>query len=106
MSAIELLACPHCSGRPAFQMVPEGDPGGFGGRRYIECTNKRCGASTSLAPSDLNEAQALEFLRLRWNARADGSAPTKMPPAFPTALRKMWSGQEVQDWINLNWGAP
>lgn len=25
------------------------------------------------------------------------------PPKFPTMLRKMWSGQEVQDWIEANW---
>ena len=25
------------------------------------------------------------------------------PPNFPTALRKMWSGSEVQQWINENW---
>lgn len=24
------------------------------------------------------------------------------PPQFPTALRKMWSGGEVQNWINEN----
>ena len=25
------------------------------------------------------------------------------PPQFPTMLRKMWSGAEVQKWINENW---
>lgn len=25
------------------------------------------------------------------------------PPQFPTMLRKMWSGTEVQEWINANW---
>ena len=24
-------------------------------------------------------------------------------PQFPTTIRKMWSGSEVQDWINKNW---
>jgi hypothetical protein len=24
-------------------------------------------------------------------------------PQFPTMLRKMWSGSEVQEWINENW---
>lgn len=28
----------------------------------------------------------------------------KPPPQFPTMLRKMWSGTEVQEWINENWG--
>ena len=27
------------------------------------------------------------------------------PPKFPTMLRKMWSGGEVQQWINENWNA-
>jgi hypothetical protein len=26
------------------------------------------------------------------------------PPRFPTMLRKMWNGSEVQAWINQNWG--
>jgi hypothetical protein len=25
------------------------------------------------------------------------------PPQFPIALRKMWSGAEVQKWIDENW---
>ena len=25
------------------------------------------------------------------------------PPRFPTMLRKMWSGSEVQKWIDENW---
>lgn len=28
------------------------------------------------------------------------------PPRFPTMLRKMWSGTEVQEWVNENWQAP
>lgn len=27
----------------------------------------------------------------------------RKPPRFPTMLRKMWSGAEVQKWINENW---
>lgn len=27
----------------------------------------------------------------------------RKPPQFPTMLRKMWSGAEVQKWINENW---
>ena len=30
------------------------------------------------------------------------AAPVQ-PPKFPTMLRKMWSGSEVQQWINDNW---
>lgn len=29
--------------------------------------------------------------------------PDQQPPQFPTMLRKMWSGTEVQEWINENW---
>lgn len=29
--------------------------------------------------------------------------PQRKPPQFPTMLRKMWSGSEVQDWIKENW---
>jgi hypothetical protein len=28
------------------------------------------------------------------------------PPQFPTMLRKMWAGREVQDWINEHWVPP
>lgn len=28
---------------------------------------------------------------------------TAKPPQFPTMLRKMWSGGEVQSWIDENW---
>lgn len=31
------------------------------------------------------------------------AAPVSEVPQFPTMLRKMWSGSEVQDWINRNW---
>lgn len=27
----------------------------------------------------------------------------RQTPQFPTMLRKMWSGSEVQEWINENW---
>lgn len=29
----------------------------------------------------------------------------RKPPQFPTMLRKMWTGAEVQQWINENWYA-
>jgi hypothetical protein len=31
------------------------------------------------------------------------TTPQRKPPQFPTMLRKMWSGSEVQDWIKENW---
>lgn len=38
------------------------------------------------------------------NARAAlQQAPAQEPPKFPTMLRKMWSGSEVQEWIDRNW---
>ena len=29
--------------------------------------------------------------------------PKRQPPQFPNMLRKMWSGAEVQEWINEHW---
>ena len=99
-----LIACPHCGGRPGYEIVPEGDPGGFGGRMYISCTNNRCGACTGLSIEGMPAAESKEFLARKWNARTNPElTATRMPPAFPVALRKMWSGAEVQDWINANW---
>lgn len=34
---------------------------------------------------------------------ASGTDIEREPPKFPTMLRKMWSGTEVQEWINENW---
>lgn len=31
------------------------------------------------------------------------TSPQRQPPQFPTMLRQMWSGSEVQEWINENW---
>lgn len=46
--------------------------------------------------------------RRLWAAWRDRAALTatqlhRKPPQFPTVLRKMWSGTEVQEWINENW---
>lgn len=35
-----------------------------------------------------------------------GWKPATQPPQFPVALRKMWSGAEVQAWIDENWNKP
>ena len=51
---------------------------------------------------------------LRWHRPEDNeknkdsiplytTPPHRKPPQFPTVLRKMWSGTEVQEWINENW---
>jgi len=44
---------------------------------------------------DVPEEQVIEAIK-----RAKRAEP---PPRFPTMLRKMWSGSEVQEWINENW---
>jgi hypothetical protein len=36
-------------------------------------------------------------------AAQDTTPPAAQPPRFPTMLRKMWSGTEVQEWIDANW---
>lgn len=36
----------------------------------------------------------------------DENPPVKTPPRFPVMLRKMWSGREVQEWLNNNWKGP
>jgi hypothetical protein len=38
--------------------------------------------------------------------RARLAQPEPEPPRFPTALRKMWSGSEVQAWIDEHYTAP
>lgn len=37
---------------------------------------------------------------------AEQPQPEAQPPRFPTMLRKMWSGGEVQAWIDQHWIAP
>lgn len=40
-----------------------------------------------------------------WTPLYTAPQPAQQPPKFPTMLRKMWSGGEVQQWINENWNA-
>ena len=40
------------------------------------------------------------------NAKITAPQPAQQPPRFPTMLRKMWSGAEVQQWINEHWTQP
>ena len=50
--------------------------------------------------------EAVAYLA-KWNRPAWAplytAPPQRKPPQFPTMLRKMWSGAEVQKWINENW---
>lgn len=106
----DISACPHCGAGASFNTVPEapaGEPENpMGGGMYIECRNSRCGATSALMRFARPE-DAMNALLARWNARSGPQvAPVERdlaPPVFPTALRKMWSGAEVQDWINSRW---
>jgi hypothetical protein len=40
---------------------------------------------------------------LSWQLPLYTAPPQRKPPQFPTMLRKMWSGSEVQQLINENW---
>ena len=79
------------------------------GGKYIECSNPRCGACTALMIYARNE-DAVEAVLARWNRRlTDPDQDARdIPPAprFPVALRKMWSGQEIQEWIDQQWAKP
>ena len=108
----DLAPCPHCGSRAAFNIVPEDvpdtpTPNPMAGGVYVECTNTRCGASSALMRFP-REEDAKNALLTRWNARSGPTPPpaerdANVPPSFPTALRKMWSGGEVQEWINSHW---
>lgn len=52
--------------------------------------------------ADLGEKIALLDAALA----AEQPQPEAQPPRFPTMLRKMWSGGEVQAWIDQHWAAP
>ena len=53
----------------------------------------------SVATNDTSKERVDEMQK--W--RHDTTPPHRKPPQFPTVLRKMWSGTEVQEWINENW---
>ena len=44
-----------------------------------------------------------DIFELTYDKAAPQPAAPVQPPKFPTMLRKMWSGSEVQQWINDNW---
>lgn len=47
----------------------------------------------------------LERVSAALSASSAGANVVRPAPRFPTMLRKMWSGGEVQDWIDRNWNA-
>jgi hypothetical protein len=103
-----IAPCPHCGTQATFKMVPF-DGSAYAGGHYIECENVRCGASSVLIKlGDAEEARAK--LLERWNRRVHEAEDTPKPPPssprFPVALRKQWSGGEVQEWIDRNWSKP
>ena len=61
---------------------------------YIIETN-RISSFQLVPPSRSN--QVITALRERL------AQPEQKAPQFPTMLRKMWSGSEVQKWIDENW---
>jgi hypothetical protein len=104
MSQPELNACPHCGSAARHLSVPaqqEGEPiNPFAGGHYVECNNAKCQCCTGLMFHE-REEDAQAMAAGRWNRRAGNG--TGEPPQFPTSLRKMWSGGEVQEWINEHW---
>jgi hypothetical protein len=100
--------CPCCGSISSFQQVPL-DGSYYAGGHYIECGNVLCGLSSVIIAKTDPEVARAKLLE-RWNRREGGSAvagkPPPSPPQFPTAVRKQWSGGEVQDWIDRNWAKP
>ena len=48
-------------------------------------------------------SEPYDVLRIQTALRERLAQPEQHPPQFPTMFRKMWSGGEVQQWINENW---
>ena len=49
-------------------------------------------------------AKDVSMPEYRCAVKCQYAQPAQQPPRFPTMLRKMWSGGEVQQWIDENWG--
>jgi hypothetical protein len=104
----DLLPCPHCKGLAHFQ--PALSPDGIAGH-LIECSASNCRAASVLMADTEPIDLCLAALAKRWNRREGKDIEVAPPPAFPVrpvpqfpvALPKVWSGHEVQDWINANW---
>jgi hypothetical protein len=54
---------------------------------------------------DKAEAHAIVSDKGGYVTELFAAAKQGKPPRFPAVLRKMWSGTEVQEWINENWSA-
>jgi hypothetical protein len=107
MNEFGIAPCPCCGTEASFQMVPL-DGSAYAGGHFIECGNGRCGLSSVLIKGQDIEIARRNLLS-RWNLRVapvEGeqvARPKPEPPKFPTAVRKMWSGGEVQEWIDRAW---
>jgi len=72
--SVELKPCPHCGSDAAFRIESSELLGGdhpLAGMEYIDCTNKRCGASTIAMYSTGEDCKPL--LAERWNRRLDAA---------------------------------
>ena len=50
-----------------------------------------------------DEYQQLLVLQIKRELMGKNSGQYRPVPQFTTSVRKMWSGSEVQRWINENW---
>lgn len=69
-----------------------------------QCDNMATGSQRRefLIDDEGNEPLMRELMRL--NLQQFFNLVVVAPPKFPSELRKMWSGTEVQDWLDQNWG--
>ena len=89
-SAIDAVELAYEEGRKCEQQATYGVDWGKAGQIPCVTIIKRL-------PNGGIEVMAVEY------APYSDPQPKREPPKFPTMLRKMWSGGEVQDWINENW---
>lgn len=70
----------------------------------LTCTwSKQTDAAIAALRERLAQHEALDKLVAIDQELGMFEQPVQEPPQFPTMLRKMWSGAEVQQWINENW---
>jgi hypothetical protein len=81
---------------PSFGLEPEDDP--YDGDHY--CDDWADALERIEKYIDIANAQLAKVREAK--APPVAVAPAG-PPQFPVALRKMWTGAEVQEWINRNW---
>ena len=62
-----------------------------------------CGAQPEQEPVAKKHEPTIDLNKYAGTYGGYTAPPQRKPPQFPTMLRKMWSGAEVQKWINENW---